>query len=568
MPSSDPLAQIRLQVMWNRLLAIVEEQAQTLIRASFSTTVREAGDLSAGIFDRQGRMLAQAVTGTPGHVNSMAAAVPHFLEEYPLDTMSPGDSYITNDPWLASGHLHDLTVVTPAFHKGRAVGLFAATIHVVDIGGRGLGPEGRQVFEEGLLIPILPVTRQGVMNADLLKLLRHNNREPFQVEGDVFAAVAAGENGASRLVEMMVEFDVDDLSELADFIIDSSRSAMLRIIRGLPAGTYHNSITLDGYEAPVTLRAAVTIAEDGISIDYAGTSPPSRLAINVVLNYTAAYSCFGARCAIARDVLNNHGSMSPITVSAPEDCILNAQKPAPVAARHVLGHMTAEVVVGALHQAVRGGLQAECGNAWAPMLRGGTWFGDRRRVWENYMFFSGGMGGRPDKDGLSTTQFPAGVNAVPVEAAEAVSPILFWRKEFRPDSGGAGRYRGGLGQVLEIASATGGPFEIQAMFDRVVHPARGREGGQPGAGGRLSRDGGRQALAAKGQHEIGPQDVLRLELPGGGGFGSPLDRAPHLVAEDVAEGLVSAQAALEVYGVVIGADGRADVDATMRRRMQ
>ena len=564
--TNEPLKRIRLQVMWNRLLALVEEQAQTLIRASFSTTVREAGDLSAGIFDPQGRMLAQAVTGSPGHVNSMAAAVPHFLVDYPLETMSPGDSYITNDPWLTSGHLHDFTIVTPAFHQGRAVALFAATIHVVDIGGRGLGPEGRQVFEEGLLIPILPIARKGVMNDELLNLLRNNNREPVQVEGDVFAAVAAGENGAKRLVDMMLEFDIAALGELADFIIESSRSAMLGIIRALPKGTYLNALTIDGYEAPVTLKVALTISDDGIHIDYAGSSPPSCLAINVVLNYTAAYSCFGARCAIAGDVLNNHGSMSPITVSAPSDCILNVQKPAPVAARHVVGHMTTEVVVGALNKAIKGGLQAECGNTWAPMLRGSSWFGDRGRVWGNYMFFGGGMGARPDKDGLSTTQFPSGVTAVPVEAAEAVCPIIFWSKEFRPNSGGPGRFRGGLGQVLEIASATSGPFEIQAMFDRVIHPAQGREGGAPGAPGRLSHNDGQKLLAAKGQHEIDSQDVLRLELPGGGGFGPPLERCPQNVAEDVAEGLVSPEAALEIYGVVLGRDGRVDADATAERR--
>lgn len=562
MLTSNPLSQIRMQVMWNRLLALVEEQAQTLIRSSFSTTVREAGDLSAGIFDPKGRMLAQAVTGTPGHVNSMATGVMHFLDEYPIDTMSPGDSYCTNDPWLTSGHLHDITVVTPAFHQGRPVALFAATIHVVDIGGRGLGADGRQVFEEGLFIPIMPLARKGVMNHDLLKILKANNREPVQVEGDLFSCAAAGEDGARRLVEMMKEFAIPDLDDLAGHIIDNSREAMLRAIGKLPAGTYRNAVTIDGYEAPVTVQAEMTISEDGIHVDYAGTSGPSPFGINVVLNYTAAYTCFGVRCCIAPEVPNNFGSMSTVTVSAPKDTILNVQKPAPVAARHIIGHITADTMVGCLHQAVSGGLPAESAGGWNPMMRGSTWFDDTSRVWEMYLFYSGGMGGRPEKDGLSTTQFPAGISIIPIEAAEATSPLLFWRKEFRPNSGGAGEHRGGLGQVLEITTASGGPIAVQAMFDRVFHPARGREGGLPGMPGRLEglKDG--RALSSKGQHPIPPGDVLRLELPGGGGFGDPRRRVAAAVAADVAEGYVTLDAARDVYGVALSPDGRVDEAAT------
>ena len=566
MHANDPLLQIRMQVMWNRLLAIVEEQAQTLIRSSFSTTVREAGDLSAGIFDPQGRMLAQAVTGTPGHVNSMATAVPHFLAEYPIDTMSPGDSYITNDPWLTSGHLHDITVVTPAFHAGRAVALFAATIHVVDIGGRGLGADGRQIYEEGLFLPIMPLARKGEMNRDLLKILRANNREPIQVEGDVFSCAAAGEEGARRLVDMMKEFKLASLDGLAAHIIDNSRAAMVRAIQRLPRGTFKNAMTLDGYEAPVTVAATMTIADEIIHVDFAGSSPPSPFGINVVLNYTAAYTCFGARCAIAPDVPNNFGSMSTITVSAPSDTILNVQKPAPVAARHIVGHMTADVTIGCLHQALKSGLPAESGNGWNPMMRGSTWFDDTSRVWEIYLLFSGGMGARPDKDGLSTTQFPAGIRIIPIEAAEAVAPLLFWRKEFRPDSGGAGEFRGGLGQVLEIASSSIGPVAVQAMFDRIHHPARGREEGLPGASGKVLSTLRAQELSSKGQHVFPVGDVLRLELPGGGGYGKPHNRRAEAVADDVAQGFVTTEAARDVYGVALAADGTPDYAATAAMR--
>ncbi len=241
------LAQIHTQIMWSRLIAVVEEQAQTMMRTAFSTPVREAGDLSAGVFDRQGRMLAQAVTGTPGHVNSMANAVKHFLDVYPLATMKPGDHYITNDPWLTSGHLHDITVVTPSFYRGEPVGLFANTIHVVDIGGLGMGPDGRQVFEEGLFIPIMPLAREGRMNEDLLRLVRANVREPLQVEGDIYATAACNDEGSRRLIEMMDEFEIANLDRLGDTIIEASREATLERIRALPKGTYRNSMTMDGY---------------------------------------------------------------------------------------------------------------------------------------------------------------------------------------------------------------------------------------------------------------------------------------------------------------------------------
>src|SRR5580693_1401575 len=269
------LAQIHTQIMWNRLIAVVEEQAQTMVRTAFSTSVREAGDLSAGVFDRQGRMLAQAVTGTPGHVNSMANGVKYFLEVFPIDGMKPGDHYITNDPWLTSGHLHDITVVTPSFYHGEAVGLFANTIHVVDIGGRGMGPDGRQVFEEGLAIPIMSLAREGRMNEDLLGIIRANVREPLQVEGDVYALAACNDEGSKRLVEMMEEFGLSNLDRLGEHIIETSRQATLDAIRKLTPGKYKNTVHMDGYDRPLTLAGEMTIGDSGIHVDYTGTSPAS-----------------------------------------------------------------------------------------------------------------------------------------------------------------------------------------------------------------------------------------------------------------------------------------------------
>lgn len=565
MTHAESLQQIRRQIMWNRLIAVVEEQAQTLIRASFSPTVREAGDLSAGIFDTRGRMLAQAVTGTPGHVNSMATAVTHFLAAHPIATMREGDSFITNDPWLTSGHLHDITVVTPAFRSGRPVGLFAATVHILDVGGRGMGPDARQVFEEGISIPIMHLAREGRMNEDLLRIVRANSREPIQVEGDIFSCVAAGEEGARRLIAMMAEFDIADLDDLAEMIVENSRSAMLKRFASLPPGTYRHAMTIDGYDQPVTVAAALTLGPEGIHVDFAGSSPQSPYGINVVLNYTAAYSTFGIKCCLAPDVPNNFGSMSTITVSAPEGSILNPRFPAPVSARHIVGHMTPDVVIGCLHQVVSSGLPAEGSMMWNPMLGGASGFGGEHRIWEIYTFHSGGMGARPDKDGHSATAFPSGVRVVPVETAEAVAPILYWRKELRRDSGGAGRTRGGLGQVIEIGSAVDDTFAIQAMFDRIDHPARGRDQGAEGAPGRISTLRQRP-FRAKGLQSVGGDDVLRLELPGGGGFGDPAARDPDLVLADLRDDLISADAARRVYKVAIDASDDLDREGTAALR--
>src|SRR5438034_703097 len=290
------LSQIHMQIMWSRLIAVVEEQAQTLVRTAFSTPVREAGDLSAGVFDRDGNMLAQAVTGTPGHVNSMAAAVKHFLAAFPLDTMSAGDHYITNDPWLTCGHLHDLTVVSPTFLRGLPVGLFASTVHVVDIGGLGMGPDGRQVFEEGLAIPLMALARQGRMNEDLLRILRANVREPLQVEGDVYALAACNDEGSRRLVEMMEEFGIANLDHLGEHIIETSRAATLEAIGKLTPGKYKNSVRMDGYDRPLTLAAEMTIAPEGIHVDYTGTSPASADRKSTRLNSSHTVISYAVFC--------------------------------------------------------------------------------------------------------------------------------------------------------------------------------------------------------------------------------------------------------------------------------
>ena len=548
------LAQIQRQIQWNRLIAVVEEQAQTMIRTAFSTTVREAGDLSAGIFDLEGRMLAQAVTGTPGHVNSMAESVGHFLKKFPAHGMQPGDHYITNDPWLATGHLHDLTVVTPAFRRGKIVGLFANTAHIIDIGGLGMGPEGRSVFEEGLYIPIVKCFDRNVPNETFFDFIRAGSRTPVELEGDIYSLCACNDAGAKRLVEMMDEFAMDSLDDLAAYIFDASTRATLAEIAKLPRGTYSGEIRSDGYEAPVTLKAAMTIHDDRIVVDYAGTSGLSNRGINVPPAYCRAYSCFGIKCVVAPEVPNNWASLKPFEMRIPEGCILNAPRPYPVSVRHVIGQLIPDLMMGCLHQAVPDRVNAEGSSAlWNPPLRGGSQVSGQAAETEDFeiiTFNSGGTGARPGKDGLDGTAFPSGVRTMPVEATENVAPVIFWQKQLRPDSAGAGRTRGGFGQIMEIGVKGDAEFAVNAIFDRVANPPKGRDGGGDGAAGWVGlNDANGTVLRTKGFQIIPKGRRLLLKLPGGGGMGDPKQRDPALVRRDVEDGLVSPEAARDVYGV-------------------
>jgi N-methylhydantoinase B len=551
--TSNKIDEIESQVLWNRLISVVEEQAQTLIRTAFSTAAREAGDISAGVFDRRGRMVAQAVTGTPGHVNSMARAVVHFLNEFPIDTLKPGDSLITNDPWKGTGHLFDLTVVTPTFHQGRAVALFACTTHVVDIGGIGQSPAGKQVFHEGLQIPIMHLAREGRMNEDLLRIVRANVREPVQVVGDIYGLAACNDTGSTRLVEMMKEFGLADLEELSDIIITRSRQAMADAIAKLPRGSWTARMTIDGFEAPVELVGTLSIDTDIIRVDYTGTSGISSFAINCPLCYTDAYTAFGVKCAVAPWIPNNAGTLDSVVVTAPENCIVNALHPAAVYSRSIIGHMLPDIVFGCLDQALPETMPAEgTSSLWNLSLvaaHGLTGRADEIRTPFNVTtFHSGGAGARPRIDGLSATPFPSGVRNVPVEVTESITPVVIWRKELRADSGGAGKFRGGLGQIMEVSNREPSPMGIYHRFERVRFPPRGRAGGQDGALGRLRLRSGKE-FSEKGFYVVPAGDRLIIEMPGGGGYGEPSQRERTHVERDVEYGFVSSDEAKNTYGL-------------------
>ena len=535
------IAQIRNQIMWNRLIAVVEEQAQALIRTAFSPIVRECGDLSAGIFDLKGRMLAQAVTGTPGHVNSMALSVSHFIEKFPLASMQPGDIYITNDPWMGTGHLNDFVLTTPAFPRGKLIALFSCTSHLMDIGGIGFGPDGTDVFMEGLYIPHLKLAEGGRMNETLMAMIRANTRLPVDTEGDVYSLAACNDVGAKRLSEMMDEFGLDSLDDLAEHVISNSRAAVEAEIAKLPKGTYRNTMRIDGYDEPIDLTAAITVGDKTIHVDFTGTTGVQKRGINVPMAYTEAYTCFGLGCVVAARIPNNAGSLAPLTVSAPPGSILNAPYPRAVASRHVIGQMLPDVVFGCLRQAVPERVPAEGTSCiWMMSLRGPTAKDAAdKRGFAITITSNGGTGARPMKDGLDATAYPSGVKGTPVEIAESIAPVVFWRKELRPDSGGAGRTRGGMGQVIEVESSRGLPFELLAAFDRIDHPARGRDGGSNGAAGVLQLKSGLK-LKGKGFQTIPAGERLVLMTPGGGGVGAPSERTTDATQRDLRDGLVTA----------------------------
>jgi N-methylhydantoinase B len=534
----NDISDIRLQVMWNRLISVVEEQATTLLRTAFSTSVREAGDLSAGVFDTQGRMLAQAVTGTPGHVNTMAEAVGHFLAEIPTEERFESDAYVTNDPWKGTGHLHDITFVSPSFLDGRLIGYFACTAHVVDVGGRGFGADGKSVYEEGIQIPIMKFAERGAVNRDLVRMVSQNVREPNQVIGDFYSLAACNEVGHRRLAAMLRESGLPTLEPLGEFIFARTSAAMRERLGALPRGVWRNQMTTDGYDEPIPLAATVEIGEGHIHVDFSGSAPVSRYGINAPLIYGKAYACYALKCVVAPDVPNNAASLAFFSVSSPVN-ILNAERPAPVSLRHVIGHLVPDLVLGALAQALPGRILAEGAAAlWNIHMSVRPVAGRPGRRAEVLMFNSGGMGARPGLDGLSATAFPSGVHTMPVEATEQTGPIIVWRKELRPDSGGDGEFRGGLGQVIEIAAEDGHEFEFSAMFDRIAFPARGRDGGGLGAPGSVGLDDGTR-LNGKGWQHTPPGRRLILELPGGGGFGDPARRSAQARETDRRRGYVT-----------------------------
>ena len=542
---------ITLEVIWSRLISIVDEQAAALIHSSFTTVVREAGDLSAGVFDRAGNMIAQSVTGTPGHINTMANCVRRYVApNHPIDSLDPGDTLITNDPWQASGHLFDLTIVSPVFFRGRGVAWFASTCHAVDIGGATMGGDARSLYEEGLAIPLMKLFRGGEANQQLFDIIRANVRVPDQVIGDIYAQEVGNQVGARKLTEMLEEYDLPDIEAVSAQILDRTEAALRDAIRALPDGAYRNTISIDGFDEPLTIACEIAVKGDQLSVDYAGSSPQVDRGINVVLNYTQAYTTYTLMAALAPGIPNNEGAFRPMDVRAPLGSILNCTRPAPVSARHLIGHFVSQPLLTALAEVVPEQIIAN-GSAglWNTMMDG---MDENGREFAYIFFSAGGMGAAHNRDGLSATAFPSGIMGVPVEAIETAAPLLMHRRELRVDSGGAGRYRGGLGQVMELEIITGSPANHSCMYDRTGNPAQGLLGGKPGAAGEVKLSDGTQPHP-KSHYVLQPGQRVLLELPGGGGYGAPFERQPARVLEDAKQGYITLAAAERDYGVVIRA---------------
>ena len=509
---------IELEILWSNLIGIVSEQAKALQRIAFSPIVREAGDLASALFDARGRMVAQANTGTPGHINSLAAAGGHLHGLF-AGRLAPGDVVITNDPWLSAGHFFDITVLTPVFDGERHVGYIGSTIHHTDIGGYGIGAGARDVHEEGLWIPPLKLYERGEPNTTLHAVIRSNVRTPDHVFGDLAAQVSAGTQGGERLIAMCRRYGLPDIEALADEIIRRSEAATRAAIRRLGPGTYHGESRFDvpGGEV-ITLKAAVTIdvVAGEVVVDFTGSSGASPSGINVVMNYTHAYSTFAIRSCLNPDLPNNHGSLAPIRVVAPKGSIVNCEYPVPVNARHVVGMYVPMPILKALYQVIPERVLAEgAGAVWTIQIQGKH---DDGRPFTSSMFnYSGGMGARATKAGPSATCYPTGVAAVPVEILEAAMPIVFDRKELRPGSGGAGRTTGGDGQIIQFHLRTRHSWLLNAVPSRLDQGPEGLGGGAPGAAGRFTVNG--KAVSEARKMLLAPGDVVALETPGGGGYG-------------------------------------------------
>jgi len=540
---------ITLEVLWNRLLSVVNEQQVTLMRTAFSTVVRESQDLACGVFDTRGSMIAQSLTGTPGHINAMATGVRHFLKAYPAETLHLGDVLITNDPWQTAGQINDMTILTPVFKDTHVVGYFASTCHAPDIGGRIFSGEAREVYEEGLRIPITKLFIGDEPNHELFKIIRANVRTPNETIGDLYAQTSSNAVGARELLHFMDEFALDSIDPLADEIITRSEWAMREAIRKIPNGRYENECWSDGFDEPIRIKVAVTIEDQDLFIDFEGSSPQSSRGINVVLNYTHAYASFAIKAAVSPEVPHNEGAFRPVHVTAPPGSILNCLEPAPVASRHLVGHFLPGVIFGAIAPAMPGKLMA-CG---ADPIWISVWHGKWPVSQEPFtfsLFQCGGTGARAIKDGLNTTGFPSGVAGVPAEVIESLTPLVQHRRELRTDSGGPGTYRGGLGQWTEISYRGDASWGVSALVDRIHFPATGLEGGKSGSPGEFLVNNTIRPQP-KALIPLGPGAHVQLNLPGGGGYGNPFQRPVDLVLNDVVNGYISLEAAEREYGVVI-----------------
>jgi N-methylhydantoinase B len=527
---------VELELLWRRLISLVDEAAAALVRTSFSTLVRESYDFSCIVTDAEGQSLVQATESIPSFIGTLPETVKHFLRFFPAEALQPGDVLITNDLWLGTGHLPDITVAKPIFRDGRVVAFSASTAHAPDIGGKIRSPEPREVFEEGLQIPPMKLMRAGQPDDTLIAIIRKNVRTPEQTMGDLWAQVVALDLMEERLKVLMDQAGLDDLADLAQEVQSRCEAAMRAAIAALPDGTYRSELQTDGLmDKPVTIRMALTIAGDTIHVDYTGTDPQVDRAINCALCYTYAMTMYGVKVCTTPTLPNNEGAWRPISVTAPEGCIVNPVFPASGGSRMLIGHYLPMLVFGCLGQVVPERVMAACGSPMWGMNQSGV--NAAGKPYANMFFFNGGMGGNVRGDGISCLSWPSNVSSTAVEISEHIAPIRIHHKRLRPDSGGPGRHRGGLGQEILIESRSETPIAVSFLAERTIFPAFGIEGGQAGAPGMLRING--EKVDPKRQYVLRHGETVLLATPGGGGHGDPAERDAGALAGDLASGHVT-----------------------------
>lgn len=534
---------IDLEILWNRLITVTDEAAYAVVRTSMSKVVVEGRDFGVHLYDPEGKLIASDVS-IASKTGTISIAVRELLKHFPAESLKPGDVLVTNDPWWIMGHLNDIAVVGPLFHEGRLVGFAECMAHMADIGGC-LSASPREVYEEGLIIPPLKIAERGRENETFFRMLEANVRVPRQVGSDVRALMTGCHVMEEKLSAYLADHDLPDLVALGGAIMgQSERAARKALAEAIPNGTYVGQASVDGFGAPLFIRANITATDGDIAIDFAGSSPQASHGINCTYVYTNVWATYTMKCLAAPEIPNNEGTFAPIQVTAPEGSFLNPRFPAPVKMKPSSGHYVPIAVIDALKDVVPRRILAESGNKFLVYVSGRT---EKDRPFSDLMFIMGGMGARATKDGLNCMSFPANSSNLPVEVLEASIPLRVRKKVLRADSGGAGKFRGGLGQEIEFESLSSKPVTMRAEHGKLDTAPLGYRGGLEGAGGGAYLNN--RPVPDKLPVVLNKGDVLRLEVPGSGGMYPPEERDPEALARDIESGLVTAEASRRDYGI-------------------
>jgi N-methylhydantoinase B len=539
-PRFDP---IDLEVMWNRLITVVDEAAYAVIRTSMSKVVVEGRDFGALLLDPKGRLLAADVS-IASKTGTISIAVKELLKHFPAHTLKPGDVLVSNNPWWIMGHLNDIAVVAPLFHRGKLVGFAECMAHMADIGGCLSGPP-RELYEEGLIIPPVKAIEAGRENPVFFAMLGANVRVAHQVTGDVRALIVGCRVMEAKLSEFLAEHRMDSVEALGEEILARSRAAMRQGVReNIPDGVYEGSASVDGFEKPLHIHARVSVRDGDVKVDFAGSSPQSSQGINCTLVYTAVWSTYTIKCLAAPHVPNNEGTFSSIEVTAPHGSFLNPKFPAPVRMKPASGHYVPDAIIAALKGVVRDRILAESGNKFLVDFAGRD---EHDKPFSDVIFVMGGMGARGTKDGLHCLSFPANSSNIPTEVLESAIPVRVLHKRIRPDSGGPGRYRGGCGQEFAFQSVSPTPLTVRAVHGKLATAPEGLRGGKAGAAGALLLNG--KPVPDKVPRILKTGDVMTLVIPGSGGMHPPAERDRAAIARDLQDGIVTEEAVREAYGI-------------------